>query len=200
VARPPSIREETIIEAARAVFLARGFQATTAEVAERAGVSEGSIFNRFKSKEELFEAAMSDVGEPEWLKGLDARVGRGELREQLYEIGIEVIAFFRKIMPLSLMAWSNTKLVNGLPRHLAAPNPPPLRALKRLVNFFDTEMRAGRMRRHDPEVVARTFMGGLHSYVFIDVLYRAHDQLPLPEEVYVRGLVHLIWTGAQPNP
>jgi len=54
MARPTVIRDETIIDAAREVFLERGFGATTAEVAVRAGVSEGSIFKRFNSKVDLF--------------------------------------------------------------------------------------------------------------------------------------------------
>jgi AcrR family transcriptional regulator len=200
MARPTTIRDETILEAAREVFLARGIQATTAEVAERAGVSEGSIFNRFKSKEELFHAAMqSELGKPEWVKGLDRRVGAGEIREQLYDLGLEIIAFFRTVMPRNMMAWSNAPCVSGLPRHLAGPNPPPLRAVKAMVGFFEAEMRAGRMRRHDPEVLARTFMGALHGFVFYELLYKASDELPLAAEVFVRGLVHLIWTGAAPS-
>jgi len=169
MARPTTIRDETIIDAARAVFLARGIQATTAEVAERAGVSEGSIFNRFKSKEELFRAAIcADMkdGEPEWLRTLEARLGKDDLQAELFDLGMAMIAFFRTIIPLQMMAWSNAPEANGLPRHLAEPNPPPLRSLKRVVGFFEAEMRAGRMRRHDPEVVARTFMGGLHATLF----------------------------------
>ena len=40
------------------MFLERGIRATTLEVAKRAGVSEGAVFHRFKSKEGLFSAAM----------------------------------------------------------------------------------------------------------------------------------------------
>ena len=56
--RPPKIDPADILKVAREVFLARGIRATTQEVAERAGVSEGSIFYRFKSKEGLFREAM----------------------------------------------------------------------------------------------------------------------------------------------
>jgi len=47
MARPPVITEERILDAARGVFLKKGIRATTAEVAKRAGIAEGSIFNRF---------------------------------------------------------------------------------------------------------------------------------------------------------
>ena len=56
--RPPSIDSERLLTVAREVFLERGIRATTLEVAERAGVSEGVLFHRFKSKEGLFGAAM----------------------------------------------------------------------------------------------------------------------------------------------
>jgi len=37
--RPPSISEETILDAAKAVFMEEGVGATTARIAERAGIS-----------------------------------------------------------------------------------------------------------------------------------------------------------------
>src|SRR5580692_12868367 len=107
MARPVSIKDETIIDAARAVFLERGIQATTAEVAGRAGVSEGSVFKRFKSKGELFRAAMGDrLVEPAFLQSLGARVGVSEVRDNLFAFGMEMIAFFRELLPMMMMAWS----------------------------------------------------------------------------------------------
>src|SRR5688572_10051218 len=99
--RPPVITEERILMAAREVFLEKGFGASTAEVARRAGMSEGSVFNRFKTKVELFQAAMQhDIEEPPFMKGLDERVGKGDLRQNLVEIGVEAIKFLRGIVPL----------------------------------------------------------------------------------------------------
>ena len=69
--RPVSIHNDAILEAASQVFLAHGYQASTAEIARRAGVSEGSIFKRFKTKTDLFLAAM------------DVQSGGQEQQEQL---------------------------------------------------------------------------------------------------------------------
>jgi AcrR family transcriptional regulator len=200
MARPVSIKPETIIDAARQVFLERGIQATTAEVAERAGISEGTIFKRYKSKIDLFRAAMGEnLVQPNWSVRLAARVGQGSVEENLFEIGMNVIAFFREMMPLMMMAWSNPA-PNGLPGPLAGPNPPPMRALKLLTGFVEAEMRAGRLRKHDAEIVARTFLGGLQNFVFFEVLYKANNELPLAAETYVRGLVQLLWAGIAPVP
>jgi AcrR family transcriptional regulator len=200
MARPVSIKPETILDAAREVFLERGIQATTAEVAERAGISEGTIFKRYKSKIDLFRAAMGkDLIDPSWSQRLTARVGHGPVEDNLFDIGMGIIAFFRELMPLMMMAWSNPA-PNGLPGPLAGPNPPPMRALKLLTGFFEAEMRGGRLRKHDAEIVARTFLGGLNNFVFFEVLYRANNELPLAAETYVRGLVQLLWAGIAPVP
>jgi AcrR family transcriptional regulator len=148
--RPVSIKDQTLIDAARAVFLERGFGATTAEVAERAGVSEGTLFNRFKSKAELFQAAMEpQLDQLEWLADLDPRVGQGELREHLHELGAAGIEFFRQLMPLVMMSYANPT-PSGLPEALTQPNPPPLRALRHLSSYFEAEIRLGRLRPSTP--------------------------------------------------
>lgn len=56
---------ERIVAAARKVFAERGLDASTAEIAERAGVGEATLYRRFPTKEELVlaivEAQMDEV-------------------------------------------------------------------------------------------------------------------------------------------
>ena len=57
------LRRQTILSGAKRVFSERGYAATTvADVARAAGVSYGTIYWYFESKEELFDALM-DAGE-----------------------------------------------------------------------------------------------------------------------------------------
>src|SRR4029077_15525877 len=52
-----SAKRRQIIEGARSVFLAQGFDAASmGEIARKAGVSKGTLYVYFKSKEDLFEA------------------------------------------------------------------------------------------------------------------------------------------------
>lgn len=54
-------RPGEIIEAAFELFAEKGFSATRMdEIALRAGISKGSLYNYFKSKEAIFEAVVSD--------------------------------------------------------------------------------------------------------------------------------------------
>ena len=196
MSRPVSIKDQTIIDAARAVFLEKGFNATTAEVAERAGVSEGTLFKRFRSKAELFQAAMHpQFGELGWLADLESRVGQGDLQAQLTELGAAGVAFFRQLMPLIMMSYANPA-PNGLPEVLTRPDPPPLRALNRLTRYFEAEIRLGRLRPVDPEILARMFLGSLQQYVFFELLFQAQQTLPLPLPTYLRGMVAMLWSGA----
>ena len=55
-------RRQAIIAAAEEVFDAHGYAATTVEqVAAKAGISKGNIYNYFRSKEDLFEQVFVNV-------------------------------------------------------------------------------------------------------------------------------------------
>lgn len=62
VAEAEDVKEAAIIEAARKTFLARGFDAASMDaIALVAGVSKRTVYNRFRSKEELFAAAILET-------------------------------------------------------------------------------------------------------------------------------------------
>jgi AcrR family transcriptional regulator len=199
MSRPTKINDEQILAAARAVFLEQGSAATTAEVAKRAGIAEGSIFKRYKTKGDLFEAAMKlELAEPDWFLTLRAWKDAKDPRETLHVAGLQMVAFFRHLLPTIMMRWSSGKLL-GMPDELKLPNAMPLRALKVLGDFFERQMSTGRMRRHDPEIVARIFLGSIQSFVFFEILMRLQDQMPMPVETYLRGVINLLWKGSAPS-
>lgn len=61
----PQERAETILEAARAVFIEKGFAAARIEdVAARAGIAKGTVYLYFDGKEALFKALIRSVTGP----------------------------------------------------------------------------------------------------------------------------------------
>lgn len=173
----------------------KGVAATTLDVATRAGCSEGSLFKRWKTKEALFRAAM-ECGNVDGglLASMPDRVGRGSVRDELVDFSLEAIAHLRKIVPLIMMSWSHRS-----PEGTGASEPPvPLRVLRTLTGYFEAEMRLGRVRRTDPEVVARTVMGALWHYAMLEVMFADQGMLPLPAETFVRGFVDLLLGGLEP--
>lgn len=196
MARPTTITNEQIIEAAREVFLERGLEASTAAIAKAAGVSEGTLFNRFGNKTTLFEAAMGVPAAEENLQ-FDELIGKGDVRENLAQIALRKIAFFRELLPRFHLVCTHPEFD---PRQFIRqhPDPPPLRAIKRLTNYIDAEMKLGRLAPGDAEVVARVMMGSLHSFAFME-LVGVNARLPMPERTFVRGLVHLLLEGIAPD-
>jgi AcrR family transcriptional regulator len=195
--RRPTVDGERILAVAREVFLEKGIRATTAEVARRARVAEGSIFNRFPTKGDLFREAMK-IGDPGWVATLPGRIGKDDVTASLVSLGAEITDFFRLLMPLVMLSWSNPT-PTGFPEMLSGPNPPPLLVVKALAGFFEAEMRLGRIARHDPEIVARLFLGGIQNFVMLELLARSQEILPLPTETYLRGMVNLLVRGLHPT-
>lgn len=196
--RPSTIKDEQILDAARAVFLEKGISATTAQVARKARIAEGSIFNRFPTKRELFQAAMQpQMDDPDFIRLLERRVGRGDLRRTLRDAGAEGIDFFRRVMPLMMMSWSSRPGGHPL-QHLQRPDPPPLKGLRRVAAVLENEMRAKRLKRRDPQVLARVYVGSLQNYVFFELLMKVHGLDVIPTDRYLLELTDLLWNGAAP--
>lgn len=61
---PPDERRKAIIEAARPLLIASGAKFTTKQVAEAAGIAEGTIFRVFDSKDNLLAAVIEDALDP----------------------------------------------------------------------------------------------------------------------------------------
>ena len=196
--RPVSISDSQILDAARQVFLERGIRATTSEVAARAGVSEGILFKRFASKDQLFRCAMElprNPYEAPWLNKLPSRVGKTTIAEQFEEIVREAIQFFHRIVPLAMMSWSNAP-PGGIPAHLDVPEPAPTITKRLLSEYFAAEQRIGRLRKVNPDLLARVFIGTVFNYVWHELMSRGRDPSPLSEDDLATGMVELLLTGA----
>jgi AcrR family transcriptional regulator len=60
-ALPPAERRVTIVRAALRLIAAQGTMPTTREIAEEAGIAEGTIFRAFDTKERLVEAVVGET-------------------------------------------------------------------------------------------------------------------------------------------
>lgn len=181
---------------AREVFLERGIRATTLEVAERAGVSEGVLFHRFKSKEGLFSAAMDFDREETPGRLLEAIHGlRGmEARDAIVKLATMLLELGRVALPILMMSWSN-------PQPCVSPIFDKKRSkfkdvIKALSAYFEHEMEQGRLRQMDGEVLARTLLGSVHHFAMTRILFEEGDGATMPEGMFVRGLADLILNGA----
>ncbi len=188
--RPPSITEDEVLAAARAVFLEKGIAGTTAEVAARCGVSEATVFRRFPTKGDLFRAAMV-VGTPPWIEVLPDLAGRGDPRQTLIDLGKQVADFYRKAAPLLTMAMSNPT-VGWFERRVALRR----RVLPMVTDFFAAEIGAGRIRVRDPGFAVRIFFGGIISFVLFDM--RGDGVNEMSEAVFLEDLAEMMCGPGEP--
>lgn len=196
MARPVTITDDQILEAAREAFLSEGFNASTLEIARRAGVSEGSIFKRFGSKERLFAEAVKMPAVPAWIRDLEAAHDDGDPRETLVHVSLQILSYFQEIVPRVVVARGARPCRPG-PRTDTA-EPPPVRDRRALARFLRREMERGRLAPCDPDVVARMLLGSLFSYVFETVVHPDVSGQQGPD-TFVRGLVQRIWEGIAPR-
>jgi AcrR family transcriptional regulator len=202
--RQVSIQDDVILCAAREVFLEKGWDATTSEIAAKAGVSHGIIFKRFKTKQALFQSAMqeqSDWGQtiPALLK---SSLGRKEVASTLVELGTQFVEKFLVIIPRLMMAWSNKPenpseageaITTGKERAARA-----LQAVKTIAAYLQAEHRLGRIRDTDFEVIAQAFVGALWHHAFLQVILGDGQSAPAKNRPYVKRLVKAIWSGIGP--
>jgi AcrR family transcriptional regulator len=180
--RPPVISSERLLEVAREVFLEHGIRATTLDVATRAGVAEGTIFHRFKSKEELFHAAMRfDPHEAlAFVETLPGLAGKGPLRETLVGFATRFLELGRVALPAMMMQWSNPE--SGLcGARLGERAERYRRVVTAISAYFEAEIAGGRVERRNPEVLARMLLGSLHHYCMSELIARDVGTLTLSE-------------------
>lgn len=157
MARPKTISREEILDAARVVFQERGFSGTTSEIAKQAGISEGSIFRRFKSKHELFLESMG-LREPTWMDLLELEP-LDDFWGHLEHVSQEILAFMMDSIP-KMVLMTSVHARTGIPE-----DSPPIQGQRKLIAFFDYH------REESPafertEEIARIYFGALHSFAF----------------------------------
>ncbi len=196
MARTPSITDDEILEAAREVFFESGLSATTAEIAQRAGISEGTIFRRFPTKHELFMAAMGVSPTPAWVALAEAfqDADQDDLRANLTELAYEMLDFFEDLIPKVSMLMANGPARAQMFSQMREPA--PVRGLKALANYFHAEQKRGRLRRCDPEIAARMFLGTLQNFAFFE-LCGLNEYMPMPRQTFVRGVVDNLLRGLE---
>lgn len=188
MARPISIQTDMILEAARKVFMKEGFKASTARIAREAGVSEGSLFKHFKSKVNLFLAAMQiKAGAQSWEDRLMASAGQGEIRTILEGAGTDLLEHLRLVLPRLMMISSSGVTI---PKHHGPGQPPPsLQKMDVICGYFKAEIKAGRLAMASPQIQAHAFMGALSHYAWCETIF---GYQPAPPDVYVRSVVDTI--------
>lgn len=192
--RPQTISTERLLEVAREVFCEFGYSATTAQIARRAGISEGTLFKRFASKEALFSAAIGLDELPRWWQRLRGQAGQGEVRANLEDICTRFLELARGLMPRLMLVWSRG---TQPPPKLACEHDPHEQALEALAAYLRAEVQLGRVRPLEETVMARALLGALVTHIIREI--HAAPDGPPDDARFVADLLDAFWYGLQPQ-
>jgi AcrR family transcriptional regulator len=189
--RKKTITDAGLLEAAREIFVAEGFGASTKEIARRAGVSEGVIYQRFATKDELFFAAM--IPPPADLSRLfqNPRLKGKRLVEKLT---LAMIDYSRATLPvlLPLMLHPKFRFEEFARRHPESP----LFVLRRELGLvLARERQAGRIGC-DPRGAALLIWSTAQSVALFERM-GAHGGKFAPE--IVGWTLQCLWQGFRPK-
>ncbi len=150
-------RRTQILEAAEAVFAAKGYHgATTREIAQAADVSEGTLYNYFASKRDLFVGLM--ISRTDALVESIAEVRAGSVEGAMAELLAGQFTRMREHRHFRLFL-QEARLDPELNRTLVQEMLP--RISQQVERLMTDLIDAGVMRRVDPEIANWTLMSAV---------------------------------------
>lgn len=183
---------ERIVDAARAVMLNKGLvRATTKEIARTAGVSEGTLYNHFSNKQELFLCTLNELpsGFVMLMRGLHERVGTGTVPAVLSQVVASALEFYGEAVPMGASFFADPELLARHRELLQQRGAGPQRANEAVAAYLRAEQGLGRVRDDaDPEAAAYMLLGAIYQYVYWrQFLGRAQE--PEADERFVAGIL-----------
>jgi len=187
--------DEEIIAATQRCVLAHGPSVSTTVIAQEVGMSQGAIFKRFGTKEHLIVTALSQAADKFPLIG---RLRKGPtsapIPEQMVELGTELLALFRHLVPCMAMLAASS-VTRDL---MSGPDSPPVVGRKAWTSWFQTAQEQGRTRPFDSAAMAVAFTGMLHARPFREHVIQDRG-LSCSDPEYVKEIVRLLWCGMAPE-
>ena len=190
--RNKTISDAELLGVARKAFVELGFNVSTREIARRAGVSEGVLFQRFVTKEDLFFTAM--IPPPSDLDEL-FQSAPSEGPELIEKITLSMLEYFRATLPVltRLMAHPAFRFEEFARRQ---PESPLVTLRRDLTQFMAREIGAGRIGDVNPGAAALLVWSTANTIAFFEHM-GAHDGHMPP--AIVRAAVQGLWTGLAPR-
>jgi AcrR family transcriptional regulator len=191
VARGAGTRER-ILAAAREVMLGKGLvRATTKEIARTAGLSEGTLYNHFANKEELFLCTLNELpsGFVSLMRGLHERAGTETVQSVLEQIARSALDFYSEAIPMGASFFADPELLARHRELLQQRGAGPQRASEVVAAYLRAEQGIGRVRGDaDPDAVAYMLLGALYQYVYWRQFLGQPVQ-PQADDRFVNGLL-----------
>jgi AcrR family transcriptional regulator len=178
-----SAKRRQIVEGARVIFRALGFDAASmGEIAKAAGVSKGTLYVYFKDKDELFRVIVDKecVFQAEGVFDLD--VASPDIAGELTRMGVAYVKLLcqpeRQSTLRAVIAIAERKPIAGRTFYETGP----ARGIAKLRAYLEAEVEAGRLEVEDCEVAAAQFMESCHATLLKPMMLNFAPP-PTPERI-----------------
>ncbi|OZB92745.1 TetR/AcrR family transcriptional regulator [Paenibacillus sp. XY044] len=159
-----------IADAAEQVLLRNGLaKTTTKEIAKAAGCSEGSLYNHFSSKEDLFLHVIRGQLKHlmSTLKSLQALGGKETVRRNLEQVALAALEDFHSSMSLIGSIFSEPGLLLRQREGFQLRNEGPHRANEAVEAYLNQEKQLGRIGENtDSRAIADLLLGSCFQHAF----------------------------------
>lgn len=189
------ITDQELLAVAREVFREQGHAASTRDVARAAGITQAVLYQRFRSKDELFFAAM--LPPP---PDMDALLGSEEetqagVESHLCAIAGRMLAYFADVGPVVLHLATHPSFRPETMRrahdHLLAA-----RLIEGLAARIGVLVKRGLVSAVDCDAAAAALVAAVHSIAIFRVL--AGSEVTAADQEQARRLVRVFWQGLRP--
>ncbi|MEZ5318939.1 MAG: TetR/AcrR family transcriptional regulator [Vicinamibacterales bacterium] len=189
--RPREIDDEQILTIARKLLIEKGLSVSTRAIASAAGVSEGVLFQRFKSKNGLIRAALRlPAVAPEALLGNAA--GHVDPARAFEDVLVALFGAFRQSAHATL-----PRLAAGPAGRSVLEDPAGWAAFRTaLETHLAAEQRRGRLRPTSVADLAFLLTSALQHAALVEVVA---GPSPAVSELAVRRMARAVWVGVDPG-
>jgi AcrR family transcriptional regulator len=186
------LTRQTIEDAAIALFMEQGYHATSMrQIAERAELALGGIYNHFKSKEEIFEAIIVDKHPYKRVLPLVLEA-QGETTEEFLKNAVHIVLaeLAREPYYLKLMMIEFVEFEGGHGSAMLKEVAPKI-----LPVFEQIVQKRKDLRVTNPVVLMRSFLGMVISYHITDMIMSNSVLSPLIPKNMTDAYVDLFLHG-----
>lgn len=190
-------RRDLILQAAKDIFKEKGFHAaTTAEIAKKAQVAEGTIFRHFNTKKELLFSLLEPLAPLEIGKFLHG-ITESENRQALRDFLEKHFFFVKENLDLFKILLYESQFHPELREQFIEKV--VLKTIKPLEEHFAEGAAQGEYRNVDPAIAARAFLGMLTVFVVWQDILQADTYKEFNENEVIEEVLDIYLNGIKPT-
>jgi AcrR family transcriptional regulator len=165
-------KRRQIVEGARQIFLARGFDAASmSDIARAAGVSKGTLYVYFENKEQLFQAIVHEECQVHAEAAFDLDHANHDVEAALTRLGSAYLGFLCSTVKASALR-TVVAIADRMPEigRIFYETGPAV-GIARLADYLKAQNEAGVLAVDDCTVAASQFLDSCKSTLFMPVLF-----------------------------